>query len=191
MKKIVSASILTLILSSCGQTETSIPTTTSTTEPDKIAVDNKTVDSVTVESGFLANSPFSDVSELDYFNKLMSKSTKTSVKTEKSIHDNTLTNTIKTIEFGQSVIETLTTSSGKTLLRYASVDDSNFELKNKIKLGVPADKVFSTFNVNYDSNKSYKFLQLNSPDSLGGGSSLTFYFTKDTLTRIFYWPYLD
>ena len=191
MKKIISASVLTIILSSCGQQENPNPLTILPTDTVQISTVSRLVDSVSVQHVFLVNSPFSDVSEMDYFNKLMSKSTKTSVKKEKSIHDNTLTNTIKTIEFGKSVIETLTTNDGRVFLNYASINDKSFELKNKIKIGFTVDKVFSEFNVNYDKSKIYKFLEISTPDTLGGTSTLTFNFKQDTLSNIFYWPYSD
>ncbi len=179
-------SALILLLISCGQVTEDKPVNNSTPIPD-----SRPVDSVTVEHEFMINSPFNDGSEIDYFKSLMNKSTKTTIVLEKNKYEEKYIDTIKTIEWGKSSIETITIHSGKVLLRYVSIDDNNFELKNKIKVGHTAENVFHSFNVNYDKTKNYKFLELATPDTLGGISNLTFYFTHDTLTSIFYWPYLD
>ena len=195
MKKTILLVALTSLLISCGQQEEKNKSV-STPEPEIAAktteavIDNKTLDSVSVENAFLLNSPFTDGDETDYFAKKAKVSTKTTSSKEKSKYDETKLNTIKTIEWGKSHIQTLTTSSGKVLLQFAMVEDSNLVLKNGIKVGDNAEKVFSTFKVNFDASKKYKFLELTSPPETAS-CALTFNFENNVLTSILYLPYWE
>jgi len=151
-------------------------------------------DSLSIED-WLVQSPFETKDEYLYFKKKLKSSTKTIVTLSPNKHDQTVTDTLKTIYWGESYIQTLNNVSiDKTMLLFASLKERQFSLKNNIRVGMSIDQVFKAFKVNYDHSKNYKYLEIKSPE--GGGemgfvSYLTFYFEKDTLSKISYQPYID
>ena len=114
---------------------------------------------------------------------------------EPNQHDDNMMDTLKTIYWGKSYIQTLNNISiDKTMLLFATIKDKRFALRNNLRVGMTIEQVFKAFNVKYDRSKNYKFLEVTSPE--GGGeigfvSYLTFYFEKDTLSEISYQPYID
>jgi len=194
MKKIIVLSIMALFTSCNNSNSNSDPNLVK----DSLGVANASeivqYDSLSIED-WLVQSPFETKDDYLYFKKNLKSSTKTILELAPNKHEDKTVDTLKTVYWGETYIKTLSNVSIKrTMLLFASIKDNQFALRNNLRVGMPIDQVFKAFKVNHDHSKTYKYLEITSPE--GGGemgfvSYLTFYFEKDTLSEISYQPYID
>jgi len=145
-------------------------------------------DSIIVENKFV-NTPFDKDDEIIYFKKIMPKRTKIDVELKKNEYDENVIDTVKTIYWGKSYIETKTNNnSDRIFMQYAIINDNNIVLRNNIRIGQDLKTVCSTFNIKHDSQKKYKYIELTTTNE-EPGSYLTFYFKDNILVSIIYSPY--
>ncbi len=136
----------------------------------------------------LANAPFHNTSNIDYFKKHFKEVTKTEITLKKNEQDDNVTDTIKKVFWGKSYIETINNISiNRLLLSYAIINDNNVVLKNNIRIGQSTQEVCETLKVKYDARKTYKYLELETTKDATG--YLTFYFKDNKLNSIIYSPY--
>ena len=153
-------------------------------------------DSVTIQHEF-ANAPFDKVNDMNYFKMKMQESSKTIVELEKNLHDPSVKDTIKTIYWGKSYIQTLRNEAmEEPLLIKVVIKDNNLTLRNGLKIGKPSSDVFKYFKkVSFDAKKTYRVLcveALIQPDDVtGSDASLVFYFKDNKLTELIYLPWFD
>lgn len=90
--------------------------------------------------------------------------------------------------WGKSYIETTSNISSKRLfLNYAIINDNNIVLRNNIRIGQTIKEVFAELKINYNPQKTYKYLELETTKDAAG--YLTFYFENNKLNSIIYSPY--
>ncbi len=194
MKKIIILSLLGFLVSCSNSKNDNVLSSSKDTLGGASSSETMRYDSLSIED-WLVQSPFETKDEYLYFKKQLKSSTKTIVELEPNQHDDNMMDTLKTIYWGKSFIQTLNNISiDKTMLLFATIKDKRFALRNNLRVGMTIEQVFKAFNVKYDRSKNYKFLEVTSPE--GGGeigfvSYLTFYFEKDTLSEISYQPYID
>ena len=156
------------------------------TPVDLSVVDPIILDSIIVENKFV-NTPFDKNDDMKYFNKIISKQTKVNVELKEGYEENVM-DTVKTIYWDKSYIEILTNKTTDRFLQYAIINDNNIVLRNNIRIGQDLKTVCSAFNIKYDPEKMYKYIELTTT-SEEAGTYLTFYFKENILVSIVYSPY--
>jgi hypothetical protein len=124
-----------------------------------------------------------------YFDKKMKTSTKTLVTLVPNKHDSTVVDTLKTIYWGESYIETISNAFiDGYLVSIVSIKNNMITLKNNIRIGQSIDEVCKTFDVKYDSAKTYQYLELQCPNTDGFEVPLYlfFVFENNKLSEIVY-----
>lgn len=146
------------------------------------------LDSITVKHA-LVNAPFHNTDEMAYFRKIMPNHTERRIELKQNAYDETVTDTITTLHWGKSYLETVTNATmDNTFLNYVIINDNNIVLKNSIRIGQDFKTVCEALHLSYDHSKSYKFIELVTPEE-GAESYLTFYFKDTILESIVYSPY--
>jgi hypothetical protein len=152
------------------------------------AAEGAALDSILVRHA-LVNAPFHNTDEMAYFRKIMPKRTERKVELKPNIHDGTVTDTLTTLHWGKSYLETISNATmERSLLNYVIMNDNNIVLKNNIRIGQDLKTVCEALHLNYDSTRKYKFIELATPEE-EAESYLTFYFKDNVLQSIVYSPY--
>lgn len=124
-----------------------------------------------------------------YFENKMKLSTKTVVALVPNKHDPNVIDTLKTIYWGEFYIETISNDFiDKYLISNVLIKNNSISLKNNIRIGQPIDAVCKTFDVKYDTAKTYQYLELQCPSADGFEIPLYlfFIFEENKLSEILY-----
>ena len=152
-----------------------------------------TPDSVSMVSS-IADAPF-DINNhnMIYFIKKFSKSTKVIKTLKTNNYDESITDTISTIYWGETYIKKLNnTLIDEFVLLEVHVFDDKFTLTNGIAVGQQAINVFRTLKAKYNNDRDYKFLELRSHDNeMGFINHLKINFKNNIVSEIIYLPSLD
>lgn len=193
--KIIAFVILTMIIVSCGQ-KTNDDSNANLSHKDSImnAVKDSNIvatvsdlDSVIAVDEIFPSSPFPTKNiDFNYFKKRIKIDYKFTEVMQPFFSDQI--DTFKVLKWGNSYVKAHMSDGGKSFyLIDLVISDTNFVFNKKIKIGQTAETIFKKFNVKFDKNKNYKFLQLETKD--GAYSAIIFYFTNNILTSIDWDPY--
>lgn len=156
---------------------------------DQSLIHFSALDSIIVENEFVYT-PFDKFDNMEYFQKMISKNTKINVELREGNYENAK-DTIKTIYWGKSYIETQNNKNfNSVLLVSAIIADNNIVLRNNIRIGQDIKIVCNTFKIKYDSQKKYKFIVLTTKSDTAP-YDLYFYFKDNVLVFISYSPYAE
>jgi hypothetical protein len=148
-------------------------------------------DSVIIAHDF-ADYPFHPESNLDYFLEKIKFADTSTYLLLPNPFDPAAQDTIRTYYWGTSSIETVQNEQmDYALLHAAYLSNNLLHLRNNIRIGDHEADVFSTFDVPYDTSKTYKYLMLESPPDAGATNVLYLVFAADTLSEVIYLPYVD
>ncbi len=154
----------------------------------KTIVDTTLYDTLYAENEFVWT-PFETDDLYLYFEKKMKSSTKTVVTLAPNKHDPNVIDTLKTIYWGEFYIETISNDFiDKYLISNVLIKNNSISLKNNIRIGQPIDAVCKTFDVKYDTAKTYQYLELQCPSADGFEIPLYlfFIFEENKLSEILY-----
>jgi hypothetical protein len=152
-----------------------------------------TPDSVSIVSS-IADTPFDQNNHnMNYFIKKLDKSTKVIKTLKTNNYDESITDTISTIYWGETYIKKLNnTLIDESVLLEVHVVDDKFTLTNGIAVGQQAINVFKTLKAKYNNDRDYKFLELRSQDNeMGFINHLKINFKNNIVSEIIYLPSLD
>ena len=186
LNKIVSILLILTSISSCDNNN--VEKSTALNNQDTLIETQNLLDSVEIQDNY-ADWPFVDsIIDSKYFiNKIGKKATLTESLIE-NVHDPKITDTLRTVEWDSSYVETISNIYTKNeYINTIRIDDSLFVFKNSIKVGIPEETIFKFFKREYNISKTYKYFLVTFGD--GAENYLIFYFKNKKVKYIVYSPY--
>lgn len=157
--------------------------------PDVAVVDTLpqlVFDSVIV-SHELANTPFHAEDNFIYFEEIQNQSDSAILEIVPGMHDESVMDSITTLYWGKSSMSKLKNEFiCCDLMQSVFIEDDRLKLRNGIGVGDSAHGVFSSFDLEFDPDKNYSFIQLEAGEAT---NFLIIVFTNNVVSRIVYWPY--